>query len=226
MYNSIQGLKAMIHLLLQAIDSVVANQDSLNILSSSIQRHVQHANQESLVVRIDPQSIDSLLAAIEASASTASKGITLTDVASLVGVIFGLSGLVLGILNYLRDRGNVTVSLEWDRNLMNAPGYDESKLWGVVTVTHIGRRPIYISHAAIKLPQPSEYLLLSEGIKGEKLSEGDPPRYFMVNQAGLEKYASVWHKLRAQVSDTTGKVYLSSKVKTKPSWANVQQAKP
>ena len=97
-------------------------------------------------------------------------GVSPTDITAILGVVFGLSGLILGILNYLRDRARIIVTLQWDMKILNDPRHDENKYWGIVTATNIGRRPIYISHAALILPKgyDSEYLLLAEGIKRTK----------------------------------------------------------
>ena len=37
---------------------------------------------------------------------------TIKKVTGLLGLIFGLVGMVLGVLNYLRDRASVQVSLQ------------------------------------------------------------------------------------------------------------------
>ena len=147
---------------------------------------------------------------------------TITGIAALLGVIFGVSALVLGILNYNRDKGRTRVTLQWDMSSYGDPRYDEDKLYGVVTVTNTGRRPVYISRVALKLPKDYKdysYLLLRDGIAGQKLAEGDSPAMFSIDEDGLERYAKDWKKIRAQVSVSTGRKYLSKKVKEIPSWA-------
>jgi len=64
-------------------------------------------------------------------------------------------------------------------------------------------------------------LLIVGGIAGKKLSEGDPPQIYLVDQSGLEKYADHWRDLVAQVSDTTNKVWISKKLHKRelPTWA-------
>lgn len=148
----------------------------------------------------------------------------LSETASLLAIILGTTGTVLGILNYNRDKAKINVTLQWDMKILDSPKYDENKSWGTITVTNIGRRPIYISHASIKLPRgyKSTHLLLVEGISGKKLAEGDPPETFILDQESLGEYSIVWKKLRAVVIDSTGKNYYSKKIKTKnaPSWAS------
>ena len=60
-----------------------------------------------------------------------------------------------------------------------------------------------------------------EGINGKKLGEGDPSEVYVVDQEELDTYKDSWRKVRAQVQDTTGKAWLSRKLKRgqKPSWA-------
>ena len=149
--------------------------------------------------------------------------ITLNDFATIVGLLVGGAGFVLGVINYIRDKAKVIVELSWDLSVTEGTQYDSSKLWGLVYVTNVGRRPIYISHAALRLPDGYDHshLVLMEGIQGVKLTEGDPSKTFMVDQSGMEQYSKDWKKIIAQVSDSSGKVWTSSKRKNKkkPSWA-------
>ena len=148
----------------------------------------------------------------------------LSEFASLLAIMLGTTGTLLGILNYNRDKARVNVTLQWDMKIYNNPQYDKDKSWGVITVTNTGRRPVYISHASIKLPKGFKltHLLLAEGISGKKLSEGDPPETFILTQEGLEEYSNIWKKLRAVVIDSTGKEYYSNKnsIKKVPSWVS------
>ncbi len=141
-------------------------------------------------------------------------------ISGIIGTITGTSGLILGILNYNRDKPNIQITLVWDTSPFGAIRaiYDENKLWGVISVTNIGRRPIFFSHLHLEIPGTTEKLLISEGISGEKLQEGDPPRNYPITQEGLEKYADKWNKIRGVVIDSTGKKYYSLPAQNKPSW--------
>jgi hypothetical protein len=144
--------------------------------------------------------------------------ITVSELTGLLGLIFGLIGTSIGVFNYLRDRGKLVVRLQWDMAITGEP---EEKRVGCITVTNSGRRAIFMSHVALRLPKSGEYshFLIRDGLKGQKLSEGDAPAVFPVEQEGLEQYANVWKKIRAQVSDSTGKEWLSKRVTVAPSWA-------
>jgi hypothetical protein len=144
-----------------------------------------------------------------------------TMITAILGIITGTSGLLLGILNYNRDKPNLQITLSWDKVPYGfaTQTYDEEKLWGIISITNIGRRPVFFSHTHLEIPGSSEYLLISEGLAGEKLLEGDAPKSYPFTQDGLEKYASNWHKIRAIVIDSTGKKYYSKPPIQRPSWA-------
>jgi hypothetical protein len=148
---------------------------------------------------------------------------TLSETTSLIALVFGVSGFVLGVLNHLRDRHKVVVSLQWDMSMTSEDRTDNEKKWGVITVTNVGRRPTYVSHVALKLPKGYDHshLLINGSIHGKKLTEGDPSEIFIVKQEGLEQYAKDWHRLKAQISDSTGKVWFSKTPRAvkPPSWA-------
>jgi hypothetical protein len=132
----------------------------------------------------------------------------------------------LSITNYLRDNPRVAVTLLWDMSITDNPRYDRNKRWGLVNVANVGRRPIYVRIANLKLPKghKNSHLVLSEGIAGKRLAEGDAPAVFIVSQDGLQEYAKDWRKIRAAIYDSAGREYLSPKKTSKdsaPSWANV-----
>lgn len=143
---------------------------------------------------------------------------SIADIVALTGLSFGLIGTTLGVVNFLRDRAKVVVFLQWDMAIIGKP---EDKRFGCITVTNTGRRPVFITHAALRLPKGSEisHLLIKEGLHGRKLSEGDAPVIFTLEQDGLDKYTAQWAQVIAQISDSTGKTWKSKKVRHRPSWA-------
>jgi len=149
--------------------------------------------------------------------------LTLTDIAAFCGLVSGLTGFILGILNYRRDRAEVTVDIIWDMKVTPNPVYDQKKTWGIVTVANVGRRPIYLSHASLRIPKGHGVgsLILTDSVAGKKLAEGDAPLQFPIDQTELSKYAKDWRNIRAEIIDSTGRKWRSKKPnkKDKPSWA-------
>jgi hypothetical protein len=155
--------------------------------------------------------------------------IGLTEVLAVVGSLVGTAGFVLGILNHLRDRPRIVVSLLWDMSVTGGRGYDPHKKYALVKVTNTGRRPVYISHASLKLPKGYAHtdLLLSESLQGNKLDEGDPPKTYVSNQDDMAQYAKDWKKIRAIVRDSAGKEYSSGRPHRNaklPTWARISSS--
>jgi hypothetical protein len=150
-------------------------------------------------------------------------GLTLTDITAFGGLAFGLTGFVLGVLNYRRDRARVTVNLTWDLTLAADSAHEADGKWGIITVANVGRRPIYVSHASLRLPRGygASHLLLPDSVPGKKLAEGDPPLQFLIDQADVSKYAKDWRGIRAEIIDSTRRKWRSKRptLKERPSWA-------
>jgi hypothetical protein len=52
--------------------------------------------------------------------------VTITQLTGLLGLIFGVVGTVLGILNYWCGRADVKVTLQWDMTVTPGGKYDAS----------------------------------------------------------------------------------------------------
>lgn len=78
---------------------------------------------------------------------------TLCEFVGAVGLVFGVTGTVLGVLNYLRDRARIDVWLQWDMEVTPGTEYDHRNPWGVISITNAGRRATYISHVALRVPK-------------------------------------------------------------------------
>jgi hypothetical protein len=144
--------------------------------------------------------------------------ITLT--ASILGMILGTAGLTVSLMNYLRDRPKVKLSLQWD---MTEALTKEKR--GLIKVSNVGRRPVFISVVALALPKGMRHshLLIDTSIGGKKLSEGDAPVGHTVSYPQLAEYSKGWRKIRAYAEDSTGRRYYSRfppKGTKAPSWVN------
>jgi len=143
------------------------------------------------------------------------------EIISLCGLVFGLTGAILGGLSYFRNRSKLVVVLQWDMKIVNDPRFSKDKNCGVVTVTNVGRRPVYISSAILKLPKKyNTHLMLIDSTNNKKLGEGDPPLTYFIDQDRLSSYSKEWKKIISEAKDTTGKIYSSKRVTKKPSWVN------
>ena len=111
--------------------------------------------------------------------------------------------------------------LEWDLSVTPNPTYDPKKTWGSITVTNGGRRPVFITKVAVKMPKGvhPRYRVILDSMPGRKLSEGDSPQVQRVSQGNMRSVANYWKRIRAVAFDSTGKEYQSKAVKKMPSWA-------
>ena len=149
----------------------------------------------------------------------------LTTITAIIGVLFGLSSLVISLLNYRRDRPKLIISLRWDAiTVRDREGREAT--YGQIHLTNAGRRPIYIQAAGIEYDPPgASWYRRTERqgkVKGRKLAEGDPPVSLVV-EAGpgfemLKDHGHHWREFRAFAEDSNGKRYFSPKTEERPSW--------
>lgn len=136
----------------------------------------------------------------------------------ITAVIFGTFGAALSLFTYLRDSIKVKVEVSWNMTPHNLPQYDQNKLYMVITVTNVGRRTVYVNKAHIKLPNKQGDILINESIKGQRLSEGDPPATYLVEQDELLYHSKILSSLRVTIFDSTGKMYHSKRFYGFPLW--------
>lgn len=158
----------------------------------------------------------------------------LFDWAALAGMVTGVAAITLSIANYLRDRARVKLTLQWDQHRVlisqddgaRLPS-DPKQLWGLITVTNTGRRPIYVSHVCVPLPghKRRRSVVLMDGLRGQKLGEGDQPLSYPFDQTDFGKHAKYWRKIRAEIIDSTGKTWRSKATRpweAPPSWVKAE----
>lgn len=149
---------------------------------------------------------------------------TPTFVLSLIGTLTGTAGVVLSILNYLRDRAKVRVLLQWDFRPIGPNNQPIGKPMGVVTIANIGRRPVYMKLVYLEVPKRSGGgpLILKHSLNGQRVAEGDP-EYVIPMSSELQdflqsKYSIYWKEIYAVASDNCGRKFKSSTPKQIPSW--------
>jgi hypothetical protein len=151
-----------------------------------------------------------------------------TTITAIIGVVFGLSSLILTLLNFRRDRPKLLVSLRWDAIIVrDTKGCDAT--FGQIYLTNTGRRPIYIRSAGIEFNPPrASWFTRTERqgkLKGRKLAEGDPPLSLVVDATRLgadltREHSRYWCEFRAFAEDSSGKRYYSEKPTQRPSWGD------
>jgi len=142
--------------------------------------------------------------------------ITLSELAAVLGMVLGTAGFVMALMNYVRDRPKIKVSVNWHMEEVRT-----GEKMGIVTVSNIGRRPIFISMAVMRVPKQFKphHFLLMESVQGQKLSEGDAPARIRVTLKDMEQYAKVWRDVRVYVEDSAGRKYFAKKLSRVPPWA-------
>jgi hypothetical protein len=145
-----------------------------------------------------------------------------TQVVSLVtgicGAVLGSAALAISVMTYFRDNPKLKVLLQWDMTETQS-----RRLMGLVKVTNVGRRPVYLGIVALEIDPETKckygHLVLNDSISGARLGEGDKPAAFIVNYDQMVQYKEHWSKIRAMAEDSTGKAYYSDYPKSMPSWA-------
>jgi hypothetical protein len=149
---------------------------------------------------------------------------TTNEILSLIGAITGPTGTVVSLLVYFRDRAKVRVVLRFDMQGFGGVPEVPDKYFAV-RIFNIGRRPIYLDLAHIVLPRWARkqvgvtHFLLSSGVQGVKIAEGDPPHVIPTKQRELAKFPALWPYMRAGVVDAAGRQYYSDWPTFKPEWA-------
>ena len=144
------------------------------------------------------------------------------DWTALVGAVTGTAALTIGVLNYLRDRPSVKVWLNWNmQSVPTTPGMERD--CGVVMVANSGRRPVYLSHVNLLLPEKEKSWLLVDSIGGKKLAEGDQAMVFVVPHGKFAEYRDKWPKIIASVSDAGGRSYYTKGATLPVLWLRIKK---
>jgi len=141
----------------------------------------------------------------------------------IIGLCFGFLRLLILLLNHFRDNPQIKVELIWDESIANRQDIDPEQLCGAIKISNVGRRPINIESATLFLPnkQDTKKLLFSNSLNDKRLEEGGPPEIIAFPQSGMEIFSKDWQNIYAEITDSAGKKYRSTKMakSRKPSWA-------
>jgi hypothetical protein len=148
----------------------------------------------------------------------------LTTITAIAGLVFGVTGLILGTLNFYRDRSKISVRLDWD-SILGSDSAGRDILLGRIRVSNHGRRPVFLTAIGLKLDTHKSRLVVRRQVTcdGRKLNEGDPSIDIAVpddddTMDALINEAVFWREIRAYATDSTGKTYLAPKVSHRPWW--------
>jgi hypothetical protein len=144
----------------------------------------------------------------------------LTTITAIVGLFTGLTGLILSLRNHLLDRERLAIKLEWDVSERYTGMH-----YGFITVTNIGRRPMFIVSVGLEINCEHSLLPFKSDLYDKKtiahrLNEGDEPLIIKISQSEdfLIGHAEFWRDIRAFAVDSKEKVYLAKRVNYCPSW--------
>ena len=121
-------------------------------------------------------------------------------------------GSILGVLNYLRDRPKVDVTLDVGWMSTAFRENDPRGKLVLIRITNTGRRPVYITAVEIQAP-PQQRFIIKQSLPGQRLAEGDPPWGLDIAQDDLNQDIRDWSQARAVAWDSAGKKYDSKEAR-------------
>lgn len=137
-------------------------------------------------------------------------------IASIIGMVTGLSALILSWSNYMKDRPNIIIELKRreTKAIENPKLVDEAL---VIIISNNGRRPAYITQVGLELSKSelgyNRCLLVADSTKGRKIGEGDSPMTFSLPKKILKPHSGIMENSRAIAFDDRGKRYVSNTIK-------------
>lgn len=149
--------------------------------------------------------------------------VDIKDWASLGGLVLGAAGFTTSLLAFFRDRARIRVTLTFNMEPLEPTPADADSLWSVVSVSNIGRRPMFVSHIGLSTASWRRWrttrttLVVWDGLQGRKLEEGAGPWVVPCRQGkALAEYGPGAKRLRAFVTDSAGRCYWSRAVVRPP----------
>ena len=130
------------------------------------------------------------------------------SVVAWYGAIVATIGMLITLINLLRDRAKIKIECRRDMQIAGRTGpYSPDKIYFNVTVINKGRRPVNITKAAIRnLGSNKKFLLFTDSFllnRNRVLTEDNPTTEFFVEQ----DIAMLDSSLYVYVYDATGREY-------------------
>lgn len=126
---------------------------------------------------------------------------------SIYAAVIATVSLVFSVIAVRRDRARIKIKYGKNYSVIKGQlfGYDSNKTYFNVTVINIGRRPVRIEKAALKLMDKGFWLFTGSfvGHRNKILTEDNPVSEFLVEQETLD-FSRV---LCISVFDATGREY-------------------
>lgn len=143
---------------------------------------------------------------------------------AIYGAVLSTLSAIVHIFNYRRDRANIKITVKGNMSVHPHDTFYGDKTYVLVTVANRGRRPVTITHCAIKVPTKpyTEWLLGDSFLKPGELLEGKSQSY-MLAEGQIKKYDLVDKDLVAYVIDATGRCYWADNILIR--WIKLRRCK-
>jgi hypothetical protein len=132
-----------------------------------------------------------------------------TNWVAIIGAITGVTGLILSLLNYYRDRARIKIFFKTGWKFIGAvTPYKNNTPYDCITVINKGRRPVKIQTASarIKNTDKGNHIIISDSwavFKNKLLNEENPKVEFFY-ESSLKKHNDIYC---INVSDEAGRNY-------------------
>jgi hypothetical protein len=126
------------------------------------------------------------------------------SIAAWYGAVVSTLGFSLALFVALRDRQRLKITMQPNMRSFGETGYREDKLYLMVTVSNVGRRPVTIEAVGFNQRRRAGDLLLSDSTRqgSKEITEGKSAIY-LVEQDGFP-FTNLKHVI---VRDATGRVW-------------------
>jgi len=143
-----------------------------------------------------------------------------------LGVVTGPLGLALSLLQMMRDRPAVQITLHF----VEGDAASSARPTVRVTIANIGRRPAFVWQAhitGVRISGGTAYTFLGATLGGRVLEANGAPQHVVEEHADIQDWLAElrWWTIRAHIVDVTGKPYSSLWLSDRP-WFAREEAPP